>query len=164
MVAAGRLRAPDGGGGMTYKAYLAGRFSRLPELVSIADELEATTLITVTSRWLRGGHEWVGTPDEAIPVERNAVFAQDDFDDIDAADLIVCFTEPARSAPARGGRHVEAGYALAKRMPMIVVGPVENIFYCLPEITRVESWSEATWMVRGLALGHLERELKGRVA
>ncbi|HWV36402.1 MAG TPA: hypothetical protein VNZ55_12270, partial [Thermomicrobiales bacterium] len=90
------------------KVYLAGRFSRLPELVSYADVLEANG-VTVTSRWLRGGHEWIGTPDEEIPVDRLAQFAQDDIDDLMAADIVVCYTESPRSGPARGGRHVEFG-------------------------------------------------------
>lgn len=149
---------------MTYKVYLAGRFSRLPELVAIADELEATGLITVTSRWLRGGHEWVGTPDEEIPLEQSARFAAEDIEDIDAADLIVCFTESPGSGPARGGRHVEAGYALAKGIPILVIKHRENVFYCLPSLLFASEWSEATWMVRGLALSHLERDLKGRAS
>lgn len=146
----------------TMKVYLAGRFSRLPELVDHAAELEDTGFVTVTSRWLRGGHEWVGTPDEEIPVAHNARFAQEDLDDIDAADLIVCFTEPARSGPARGGRHVEMGYALAKGIPILTVGHRENVFYCLPQVVFADDWSTATWLIRGLALGHVMRE-KGRV-
>lgn len=124
------------------KVYLAARFSRLPELLGYKAELEASG-ITVTSRWLLGGHEWVGTPDEEIPVEHNARFAQDDIDDINAADVIVCFTESPRSGPARGGRHVEMGYAIAKGMPILTVGYRENVFYCLPSIAFADTWDEA---------------------
>ena len=124
------------------KVYLAARFSRLPELVQYADDLEAQG-IAVTSRWLRGGHEWVGTPDEAIPVPRLARFAQDDLDDLDDADAIVCFTESPRSGPARGGRHVEAGYALATGKMMICVGHRENVFYCLPNFRFFDEWEDA---------------------
>lgn len=85
------------------KAYIAARFSRLEAVKACAAELEAAG-ITVTSRWFRGGHEWVGTPDEEIPVHRNAQFAAEDLEDINAADVLVCLTEPARSGPPhRGG-------------------------------------------------------------
>lgn len=124
------------------KVYLAARFSRLPELLGYKAELEAEG-IEVTSRWLLGGHEWVGTNDEDIPVERNAEFAQDDIDDIHAADIMVCFTEPPRSGPARGGRHFEAGYAYARGLPILVCGYRENVFYCLPKMVFAEDWDIA---------------------
>ena len=124
------------------RLYLAARFSRFDELNRYRDEL-ATAGIEVTSRWLNGGHEWVGTSDEDIPVEENARFAAEDLEDLRAADLLVCFTEPSRSGPARGGRHVEFGYALAFGIPIACVGHRENVFYCLPEITFFPEWSEA---------------------
>jgi hypothetical protein len=136
------------------RVYLASRFSRLPELVEYAAELEATGKFVITSRWLRGGHDWVGTADEDIPVEHNARFAQEDLEDIDAADVIVCFTEPARSASARGGRHVEAGYAIARGMPILVVGHRENVFYCLPRVTFAPDWRSAVAVIHGMAAGH----------
>lgn len=127
---------------MIGSVYLAARFSRLPELLTYKDKLEARG-VTVTSRWLRGGHEWVGTPDEEIPVEHNARFAQDDIDDLMAADVVVCFTESPRSGPARGGRHVEAGYALAMGKRLVVVGFRENVFYCLPQVEFYANWHDA---------------------
>ncbi len=43
---------------------------------------------------------------------------------------------PSRSSRgsgySRGGRHVEAGYALAKGKYLVLVGPRENVFYSLP--------------------------------
>lgn len=128
------------------KIYLAGRFSRLPELVEHADELEANG-ITCTSRWLRGGHEWTGTADEEIPVERLAQFAQEDLDDLNAADAVICFTESPRTGPARGGRHVEMGCALARGKPIITVGHRENVFYCLPHIFFVDDWPHALQLI-----------------
>ncbi len=132
---------------MTMKVYLAARFSRLPELVEYAAELDSAG-IEVTSRWIRGGHEWVGMPDGEIPVKHLARFAKDDLEDIDAADVVVCFTESPRSGPARGGRHFEAGYALAKDKRVLVVGYVENVFYCLPSIVFAETWGRALGLLR----------------
>jgi nucleoside 2-deoxyribosyltransferase len=128
------------------KVYLAARFSRLPELRGCERDL-AEDGIEVTSRWLRGGHEWVGTPDDEIPVDELRRFAEEDLADIDAADLVVCFTEPPRSGPARGGRHVEYGYALATGKHVVVVGYRENVFYCLPGVGFAADWPTARAML-----------------
>lgn len=132
------------------KVYLAARFPRLSELLTYKAELEAAG-ITVTSRWLLGGHDWVGVNDEDIPVAHQARFAQEDIDDINAADAIVCFTESSGSGPARGGRHVEAGYALAKGIPVAVVGHRENVFYCLPQVAYFPTWEDARGLLVSLA-------------
>lgn len=131
------------------KVYLAARFSRFDELNLCRAELE-TLGISVTSRWLRGGHEWVGTPDDEIPRDHLARFAAEDLEDLDVADMLVCFTESPRSGPARGGRHVEFGYALAKGKPVIVVGHLENVFYALPDVVWVDTWPEALAVLDGM--------------
>ena len=137
------------------KVYLASRFSRLSELNTHADELEAMG-ITVTSRWLRGGHEWVGSADEEIPLARLHRFAAEDLEDIDAADILVCFTESPRTGPSRGGRHVEFGYALAKGKPIICVEHRENVFYCLDDVLFVESWEHALHLLTNTTAGELK--------
>lgn len=140
------------------RVYFAGRFSRLPELLDHKHALEAAGAeagapIIVTSRWLLGGHEWVGVADEQIPLDEAARFAREDLDDLDAADVLVCFTEPPRTGPARGGRHVEAGYALHARKPILVVGHVENVFYALPLVIRFTAWAEAEdWLLARAAV------------
>lgn len=132
------------------RVYLAARFSRLPELVSYRAEL-AELGVEVAARWLNGGHEWVGTPDDEIPVAELRRFAVEDIADIDSSDVVVCFTEPSRSGPARGGRHFEAGYAYAKGMTMLCVGDVENVFYALDGIARFPDWPAARAALVGLA-------------
>jgi nucleoside 2-deoxyribosyltransferase len=129
-------------GAAAMKVYLAARFSRIDEMRECCAQLEARGF-TVTSRWLNGGHEWEGTPDEAIPPDHAARFAIEDLDDIEAADILMCFTEPSRSGPSRGGRHVEAGYAIAKHKTVICVGHRENVFYCLPQIRFCTEFGEA---------------------
>lgn len=145
------------------KVYLAARFSRLPELLGYKAELEDAG-VTVTSRWLLGGHEWVGTPDDEIPVDELARFATDDLEDLTAADLVICFTESPRSGPARGGRHVEFGYALARGIPVLTVGYRENVFYCLPTVMYAVDWEAARWAIERFVVGDRPFEMVSEYA
>jgi len=124
---------------MTLSVYLASRFSRLPELNRYRAELEDAG-IAVTSRWLLGGHEWVGTPEEAIPRDHLARFATEDLEDIDAADVLVAFVDQPST---RGGLWTELGYAIGRGKPVIVIGQSPNIFTALPTLIHVESWASA---------------------
>lgn len=132
------------------KIYLAARFSRQEELCKYARSLETLGHV-VTSRWLTGKHGWSGISDHMIPAEEQAVFAREDLEDVEAADLIICFTEPSGSGPARGGRHVEFGYALARGKRCMVVGPHENVFYTLPTVMQYDDWDAAKSMLGRVA-------------
>lgn len=133
--------------------YLAARYSRREELLGVRDVIEALGG-EVTSRWLNGDHQLsdTGTPigdhgealveggDGERAATLRAKFAQDDYDDVMRADVIVAFTEVPRSAKNRGGRHVELGLGLAWGKRVIVVGPRENVFCWLPQIEHYPSW------------------------
>lgn len=108
------------------KLYLAARYDRMAELADIADSIEDLGH-EVTARWLEGN----GNPD--------AESAAYDLTDVLVADGLVLFTEePTASVPfaARGGRHVEFGYALKAGKRMFIVGPTENIFHELDQVAR----------------------------
>lgn len=122
--------------------YLAARFSRKQELAGYAAGLRDLGIET-TSRWLTGVHDWTGTPDELIPIPDQGRFAQDDLDDIDRADVLVFFGGELFEYGARGGACVEMGYALGIGMPVLVVGPVQNVFCALPDVIRCETWDDA---------------------
>jgi hypothetical protein len=134
------------------KVYLAARYSRHTEMQDYRSQLEPLGY-RVTSRWIDGGHEWVGTPDEEMPLEVGIGFAYEDLEDLNAAEIVICFTEEPRATATRGGRHVEFGYALAKGMEIIVVGYRENVFYTVPAIKFFETWEEA--------LAHLDERKSG---
>ncbi len=133
------------------KIYLTGRYSRISELNQYAKELSENGH-TVTSRWLHGFEQ---TDEEAVAVinaedsipEIGARFAQGDLEDINEADAVIAFTERPRSNQGRGGRHVEFGIAVALEKGLIVVGPRENIFHCLPQVEVCDTWSEALSLV-----------------
>jgi len=110
----------------------------------------------VRARWLNGSHQ---LSDKGIPIGENgealvegsddenaalrAKFAQDDWEDVNAAELVISFTEPPRSNANRGGRHVEYGIALANKVRVVVVGYRENIFHWLPQVEFFEFWETA---------------------
>lgn len=144
------------------KIYLAARYSRREELVAYRTELEALGH-TVQARWLNGEHQLaddgtpIGNQGEALVEDRfqttegarlREKFAIDDWEDVNAAEVVISFTEPPRSKANRGGRHVEYGIALANRARVIVVGHRENIFHWLPVVEFCATWPEALALCR----------------
>lgn len=143
--------------GKSLSFYLAARYSRRKELVEYREQLQALGH-RVTSIWLNGGHQIdeAGVPigedgeqlfesgiDDPHAVKLREFFAQEDLNDIEFADVLIAFTEPPRSTTSRGGRHVEMGYALGRYKPVIVVGPQENVFCYLPQVSVYSTWDEA---------------------
>lgn len=126
---------------MTRRVYLAARYSRRAELATYAEELRASGH-EVVSRWLDGSHE-------ADELERDYAsagytidalgFATEDVEDVLCADLVVSFTEPHGEGGGRGGRHVEFGLALGRRVfdrdppTLVLIGPRENVFHALAD-------------------------------
>lgn len=115
---------------MTYRVYLAGRFSRRDEFNRYADQLRSWGFV-VDARWLVEDHEWYGEETfEATMAARR--FATDDLEDVLRADIVLVFTEPPQPGGRnRGGRHVEYGLALGQGKDIIIVGPPENVFHNL---------------------------------
>lgn len=124
------------------KFYLAASWGRQAEMREVREELSKDH--SVTSRWIDldpATENW--TPEEfataAIP------HAQDDLEDIDAADAVLLFLG---RASARGGRHVEMGYALGRGISVYVVSEGrshENIFQTLLAPI-AQTWQEAVAM------------------
>ena len=146
------------------KIYLSARFARQAELRVYRSELTAMGH-TVTSRWL--DEETLN--DDGISLPGCWTFpvpeiAENELDDLYAADCLVAFTEPPRVGPMRGGRHVEFGIALGmkieggrqcdgcgKRLRLIVVGYRENPFHCLDSVAFFPTWAEAKRYLASLA-------------
>lgn len=145
------------------RIYLAARYSRRLELCGYREQLR-TLGHEVQSRWLDGGHQISdsGTPigdyGEKIVEEGGAnsaalraKFARDDWEDVTSAEVVISFTEPARSAASRGGRHVEFGIALFSEARCIVVGYRENIFHWLPQVEFFGTWEQCLAELKGKA-------------
>jgi len=94
----------------------------------------------ITSRWLWGDHAITPGVVDAAPEQSDEYtkqHVQEDLADIDRADVVLLFTSGwcmenlglRKDQTGSGGRHVETGYALAKKKLVIVVGSPENIFH-----------------------------------
>jgi len=129
--------------------YVAGRYDRREELAGYAQQLRDMDYI-VSCRWLGGDHQLhegaheveVANHPEAGVSMLAASFARDDYDDLKKADTIILFSERPEAYAKRGGRHVEFGMAIAWGKSLIVIGPRENVFHCLPQVRRYDTWLE----------------------
>jgi len=119
---------------MKLRVYLAGRWARRAELALLGNQLRALG-VEVTARWLRDG----GDDDP----KRYAMCALVDVQDVIRADVVVLFTD-GQDTPGgfSGGRHFEAGYAMALGKPLYLVGPRENVFHHLPAVQVCDSWAD----------------------
>ncbi len=69
--------------------------------------------------------------------------AKQDMADVLASDVLVLFT----GVGSGGGRHTEFGFALGCGVPVMGVGPRENVFHSSPSIRWYPTWPLA---LRGL--------------
>jgi hypothetical protein len=139
------------------KIYLAARYSRRDELAKYRDELIGLGHV-VTSRWLDGPNQrrldnglLLGEAEEALieaglngrdlmspeAIELAGICGIADLNDVLEADVMVTFTE---GGGGRGGRHVEWGVAANQGLDLIIVGPREHVFHCLPDIKVYSTW------------------------
>ena len=117
----------------TKRVYIAARYDRFPEMRNVQTRLRNAG-ISCHCTWLNGQHAWEPTANkDEVPAEA-VEFAHEDLRDLHAADTLIAFTDRPEKPKSRGGRHVEFGIALAMQKRIIVVGPRENIFYCLPQV------------------------------
>jgi len=136
------------------RVYLAARFARRDQLIGVARALEASG-VEVVCRWLFVEGVALSTK-ELDSQSRAGQMASMDFEDLRAADVCLAFTEQAREPQGRGGRHAEVGIALGLGHRVILVGPREHVFHCLPQVEHFASWEEAQ-MALGVS-GQLPRD------
>ena len=137
------------------RIYLAARYSRIEEMNKYATELRSIGYI-VDARWLLGNHQIHNNPqaiddykNTEIP-EHGKLFAQDDIYDLINSDIVICFSEIPNTMLGTGGRHVELGLALMwnhkstslLQKQILLIGPRENVFYCLPDIIQYTTWED----------------------
>lgn len=114
------------------KIYIASRYSRRDEMRTVALALQAAGA-TVTSHWLSEDkplQTQMGDDSDTFYIETSRI----DLMDVDAADVVLFFSEDPLVGTPRGGRHVEFGYALGKGKSISVIGPKENVFHYHPRV------------------------------
>lgn len=128
------------------RVYLAAAFERQQELRAYREALSARG-IEVTSRWLdiEGSSQVDGTAE--CEEDARAVHAQEDLDDVAAADALISFT----GTSGRGGRHVEFGFAVATGKRIMLVGQRENIFHFLPQVEWFEDWPDLLYYLESVS-------------
>ena len=123
--------------------YLAGPWDRRAEYIEIADEIEATGMYVVVSRWLSTevSKEWSG----ADPYFRGYSRWQGTMDiaDVSMAGLCVFDMRGLDDKKPRHGTHVELGAALAFSKPIWIVGERNHVFHYCPGIAHFETMDDA---------------------
>lgn len=121
--------------------YLAADFSRQEEMGRYRDILEGLGH-TITSSWLDNLDKTEGVGINGIPITNEnlaclANYANIDISDIRNSDIVILFTTGKLT---RGGRQTEFGIARAWQKQLVIVGPREHVFHCLPEIQQYPTW------------------------
>lgn len=120
------------------KVYIAGRFTGRARLASLADDLKRIDpRVRITSSWLTPKTE---AEHKDYPYEDDAArcYAIRDLDEIWDSDFLILDTIDDSNT---GGREVEWGYALARDLRVVLVGPRRNVFHYLAH-EHYDSWSE----------------------
>jgi len=102
--------------------YFAAQYHRRFDLRETAEWINKnlSSKYTVVSRWL-----WDDSETDLENRDYCNLSAIRDFNDIVVADLLVLFNEEKGGE----GRHIEFGYAVAKRKPIFVVGKMTSVFH-----------------------------------
>ena len=120
--------------------YLASNWDSKSRLQPIARDLRRLGH-TVTSTWL---DEDEAQNFDALTLDQQLAYAHRDFDEIDAAQVLILDT---LEQSLTGGREVEVGYALRCFLPIWLVGPRRNIFHSVA-IKRYPDWEHLLGLLR----------------
>lgn len=127
------------------KVYVAAPYPQAETARHLRDEVVALGHVC-TARWL----------DE--PSVLNAEWALNDLADLDRADLVILLNDPEWADRGTGGRHTELGYALARLMPVVLVGERTQIFHYHPAVRIV---ADIDALMAALAAGWPDPTFKG---
>ena len=135
------------------RIYLAAPYSQKEQMQRYAAELQANDII-VTSSWLAKPHA-PETQMKDLTSDQHRAYAMQDIKDVQAADILVFFTDQTKTI-VRGGRHVEFGIAVQRRIPIYVIGDFENIFHYLPRVIHFKKWATVRNMLIALSRGETD--------
>lgn len=118
---------------MSRRVYLSARWGRQAEMRSVRDWLQSNGNFRVCASWI----------DEPEVSTAEHLAAATDMAEVLACDVFVAFTETPSVGYYTGGRHVELGIAISRDIPVVCIGPLENIFYhlsCVRQFESIEDW------------------------
>jgi len=134
---------------MSLKVYLASPYVQKETTTAHAADLEKIG-IEVTSTWLKETHPPSVQMADVTP-EQHLQYAEADVGDIERADVLIFHNDPTKTV-IRAGRHVEFGIAVARRMPIFVVGEEhENVFHHLKLVKHFKTWEDVIAHMKTLA-------------
>lgn len=108
------------------KVYIAAPYPWRDSAIHVMRQL-VDVGVQVTSTWL------------VVQEEMADASARVDLADVARADVLIAINPPGWEEQGTGGRHVELGYALALKRPVVLVGQPSNVFHYLDDIVRVPS-------------------------
>ena len=110
------------------RVYLSARWQRQEEMRGVRTRLESLG-VKVNASWL----------DEKIGDRTEREAAEIDVNEVSSADILIAFTETPEVGYYTGGRHVELGVAIALSVPIVCIGPRENIFHHMERVTQFDA-------------------------
>lgn len=138
--------------------YIATDYARKQDAAGLAARLEDLGFES-TGRWYTSQPAYkddgLGGILEGADAEAAALVAGEDFDDVEAATIFIQLTSGEK---ARGGRHVELGYALCMQARyssrvIVIVGPEEHAFHYHPQVVRLRNEAQLESFLLGLVKG-----------
>ena len=133
------------------KIYLAAHYSRKEEVKKAAKDLFDAG-VEVVSTWFRERAD-PNTSMKDVSETFCRTTAARDKEELDKATHFVLFTVDPDFKFSRGGHCWESGYADAKGLVRVVVGPRQHIFHYLPGTKRFDTWDEAlSWLTKEKAV------------
>lgn len=129
--------------------YIAARGEDQPLAAQVRARLSLMGIRT-TARWI----------DQSLANESHAEAAMD-IEDVRAAQILVLLKPRASHRQTTGGHHVETGIALERRMPILLLGDLENVFHHHDNVFRLP-WpdSERDWGAVSATLMSLRRAVR----
>lgn len=120
--------------------YLTGPSLRREELRYCGEQLRGLGHV-VWGNWL----DWSATSDADAESQRATArrWAMEAWEQLHAADILVCLTDKPGVASSDGAHDVALGIALARFQRVIVVGHPVNLFHLMPTIEHYLDWTTA---------------------
>lgn len=115
------------------RIYIAAPYPIRSAAVTLRSVLESRGW-DVCARWTAPDHDLDDKGPHDTEWQRHAL---EDLEDVMNADLLIALSYPEFANAGTGGRHVELGIAIARGIPIILIGERTNCFHYLPSVQRI---------------------------